>query len=111
MKLKFKFISILIILLGFVCASQAGTFKPFVRSRYSLRWRKTTETPKAWDSSTASGSKEDVEKISSKTIDISEIPTDNSIQLTTVTSLLKTSTHSTDYDYYNNEVEEGEHKN
>ncbi|KAM7360022.1 uncharacterized protein ACRADG_002826 [Cochliomyia hominivorax] len=112
MKLNLKLISIIgIFLLGFVCASQAGTFKPFVRSRYSLRWRKTTETPKAWDSSTTSAIKEDVERSSIKTLEGSGELKDHSIQLTTVKTLFKTSTHSSDYDYYNNEVDEGDHKN
>lgn len=82
-----------------------------MRSRYSVRWRKTTETPKTWDSSTAFPIKEDVERISHKPTEVLDNPTDNSIQVTTITASLKTSTHSTDYDYYNNEVEEGEHKN
>ncbi|XP_037807445.1 uncharacterized protein LOC119600925 [Lucilia sericata] len=110
MKLNFKFISIIVLLLGLFCGTQASTFKPFVRSRYSLRWRKTTEMPKVWDSSTASSVNQETEKISLKPIDISENLADNTIHLTTVKPLLKTSTHSTDYDYYNNEVEE-EHKN
>lgn len=68
--------------------------------------------PKIWDSTTSSLIKEDIDKSSIKPFEGSEIFKDHSIQLTTtVPTLIKTSTHSNDYDYYNNEVEEAEHKN
>lgn len=61
--------------------------------------------PKVWDSTTSSVIKEDIDKSS-------EVFKDHSIQLTTtIPTLLKTSTHSNDYDYYNNELEEADHKN
>lgn len=96
-------------------ATQAGTFKPFVRSRYSLRWRKTTETPVNWDSSTAAAvtTKEDVVDRTTKILEGGvDNFTENNLQVTTMKSELRTSTHIPDYDYYgNNEVEDGEHKN
>lgn len=93
-------------------ACEAGTFKPFVRSRYSLRWRKTTENPKVWDASTnAAIIKEDIDKVSSKNVQTVDSSTENFIQATTANNVLKTSTHPTDYDYYNNEVDEVEQRN
>ena len=76
-----------------------------------MRWRKTTENPKVWGSSTNPAVlKEDVGKISTKNVQTVDSATENSVLATTSKNLFKTSTHPPDYDYYNNEVEEGEHK-
>ena len=48
--------------------------------------------------------------MSTKNFQTVDSATENTIQATTSKNLLKTSTHPPDYDYYNNEVEEGEHR-
>ncbi|XP_013097500.1 uncharacterized protein LOC106080631 [Stomoxys calcitrans] len=105
MKFKHTLITI-VVLMALVATCRAATFKPFVRSRYSLRWRKTTEFPKTMDSTTTApqppmGPTVDPVKAMDKAENLQSKTTD---QATT-----KTSTHVPDYDYYgNHEMEDND---
>ncbi|XP_011290810.3 uncharacterized protein LOC105261549 [Musca domestica] len=107
MQLKNICLPLLVILLFGIIVCHAGTFKPFVRSRYSLRWRKTTETPKLWDSTTSSP-KIEVAATSNTVEDIKKL-VETSTAAIIGGGTVKTSTHSPDYDYYgNNEIEDND---
>ncbi|XP_073820403.1 uncharacterized protein [Musca autumnalis] len=107
--MKFKNLLIVVILLACVFVCHAVTFKPFVRSRYSLRWRKTTETSKLWESTTSSPK---LETVAAPTMNSVE-NVKNLVETSTTPSagIVKTSsTHPPDYDYYgNNEIEDNDH--
>ncbi|XP_075149425.1 uncharacterized protein LOC142223413 [Haematobia irritans] len=90
-----------VVFLALVTACQASTFKPFVRSRYSLRWRKTTENTKTLDSTTTAPKHE----ISPSVVPIQIV--DEGMKSTQ--TIVRTSTHPPDYDYYgNNEIEDND---
>ncbi|KAI9584713.1 uncharacterized protein LOC119634544 [Glossina fuscipes] len=99
-----RYLIIMAVLVIFVVACHALTFKPFLRSRYSMRWTKTTEAPKHIGVILASTTPQDVS--TSKTLKAYD---------STVTSFInnipsvKTSTHLPDYDYYgNNELDDSD---
>uniref|UniRef100_A0A1A9VYC4 Uncharacterized protein n=1 Tax=Glossina austeni TaxID=7395 RepID=A0A1A9VYC4_GLOAU len=87
-----------------IATCHALTFKPFLRSRYSMRWTKTTEAPKHIGVVLASTTPQDVS--TSKTLKVYDstlTPFINNIPS------VKTSTHLPDYDYYgNNELDDSD---